>query len=499
MQTATRWVVALVFLCSLVLLSPARVYATATVIAPPTVNEIYPNAPGSSESGFEFIELFNNSTTDLDVSGYQLQIKDKTKVMLLTGSIPAGGYKAFITSFSLLNSGEIVQLAQIQAGVPVVIEEVSYGSGALDTQSWSIFESGWELAPVTKDSINTKYTEESPATDACPATPEIDITVPDGYVINPDGSCTLVVIAPVCSNQIVVNEVFSDPIGLEADGGEFIELYNPSDQAASLGACQLRSSKSSQLIQVFTDADTVSAKGYYVVYSADKLTNASGSVTFMTDQREDVVSYSNMYEGDSMSLFSSGWEITNVATPQLENQHSLAAVEDPAVNATTTVAVLSPCPEGKYRSLETNRCRSIEAASAALTACDEGQYRSPETNRCRKVTNAVASLAPCGAGEERNLSTNRCRKIAAASTLKACEPGSERSPETNRCRKVSTLKNPAQLASQTESGGSIRIGPGIAGAVLVAALGYGIYEYRSDIKSGFTKLRTHFIKGRPPD
>jgi hypothetical protein len=144
----------------------------------------------------------------------------------------------------------------------------------------------------------------------------------------------------------------------------------------------------------------------------------------------------------------------------------------------------SECPAGKYRNPETNRCRSIEEAVSALTVCEEGKERNPVTNRCRSVaTTTSASLTPCGEGEERNPSTNRCRKVASSSgSLTPCQLGYERNPETNRCRKatgVGALSSPAAVAMES-SGGSVLKNALIVTAGL-GALGYGFYEWRSEI------------------
>jgi hypothetical protein len=59
----------------------------------------------------------------------------------------------------------------------------------------------------------------------------------------------------------------------------------------------------------------------------------------------------------------------------------------------------------------------------------------------------VATLAPCSAGKYRHPVTNRCRNIETdANILASCEADEYRNPETNRCRKLATLAS-ATLAS----------------------------------------------------
>jgi len=463
------------------------VFATETTQALPKINEIYPNAPGSSELGFEFIELHNSGTTDLDLSVFQIKLKDKAAQLDLSGSLAGGEYKTFITPFALTNSGGTIQLLQLQADQMVVIEEVAYGAGAAEDQSWSYFLEGWELTPITGNAINQRYAPES--IDVCPLTPEIDSEVPVGYELNIDGECIISAVVPaLCDNSVVINEFVSDPVGLEADGGEFIELYNPGSEPATLVGCHVKSSKSSAELVVFTASDVIQPGGYFVINITDKLTNVSGSITFSTASSDDIVNYSNVHEGESFSYFANGWKVTDSLTPNNANQYQLNDEEAADVSVDSDTVVLAPCPVGKYRNPETNRCRTIESADAELAPCDDGETRNPETNRCRKITLATAALAACTAGQERNPSTNRCRKIAGTSDdVKPCEAGYERNPETNRCRKLATAKGVVAGAA-TASPSTSRLDLRIILVVIALAVGYGIYEYRTDMTNLYQKV-----------
>lgn len=108
------------------------------------------------------------------------------------------------------------------------------------------------------------------------------------------------------------------------------------------------------------------------------------------------------------------------------------------------IVTVAECPDGKYRSPETGRCRTIEEAVNAMTACEEGYERNPTTNRCRKLVSvAAATLTPCLEGQERNPATNRCRSIAhAVAELLPCDEGYERNPATHRCRKADSTAVP---------------------------------------------------------
>jgi hypothetical protein len=499
MRYVARWAVACVSILIFVLLTH-RASATELVITPPRINEIYPNAPGSSELGLEFVEIYNESTTAIDLSNYEIRVKDKPKQMSLSGALEPGAYSALITPFSLVKSGENIQLVYIGTSPETIIEEVEYSSGALETQSWSYFDDGWVLAPISQGGENQRYPGEvEEPVDMCPATPEVDSEVPNGYIIDGDGNCVAVVQPTLCSNNVKLSEFLSDPVGLESDGGEFIELFNPGSVEVSLVGCRLVSSKSSQPLYEFSESDVIAPGGYYVVSLTDKLTNSSGSVTFSTFELDDVVTYSNLKEGQSMAIFNDTWEMTNQPSPMSAN---MRYVEPGLGGQTVSVASanFAPCEAGKYRNPETNRCKNIESADESLAPCDTGQFRNPETNRCKSSSSATSSLASCSPGQERNPETNRCRKIATTNpTLKACDKGYERNTETNRCRKVISTNAAAQLGPDEGKSSGIKLNTIAVGSFMTAALGYAAFEYRTEAMSAFRSVRSKFIKGRPPD
>lgn len=497
-----RWGSLILLVAVFFMLQSAVARATETVVAPPLINEIYTNAPGSAELGHEFVELVNNGTTPIDLSGYVLQIKaSPTKIMPLSGTLETGEYKAFITTFALSNSGDTIELAQNQAGTMNILQEVLFGASTNDSQSWSYFAEGWELAPVTANAPN-QHTIVIPV-DVCSATPEIDTIVPDGYEINDDNECVPVIIPPVlCDNQVVLSEFLTDPVGLEANGGEFIELYNPGDQTVSLEGCHLFSNKSANDVVSFTQSDTIAPSGYFTVTLADKLINTNGAITFTTAQNEEVINYSGVTEGSAFALINHSWQLTNQPTPNAANQTSVVAVQPSTQNEEQETAQYAPCPVGKYRSTETNRCRNTEIQTASVTPCADNQVRNPETNRCRKILLAAATLTPCNADQERNPQTNRCRKITSTSAdLAPCSEGQVRNPETNRCRKVTTATTgsvaPASIDPK-KAKTPFLFDNRIIVAIVVVTIGYGIYEYRTDIMVGLKKIVGRRSNGAPP-
>lgn len=481
------------------LIAPLSAHATEGSGSSLKITEIYPNGPGASESGTEFIELTNMSNTVVDLGSYQIKIKDKpTKIMNLSGTISPQSYKAFITPFSLVNSGETVQLTHSVLGT---IEEISYTSGALEDQSWSYFPSGWELAPITKDLINQRYQTEVPEepdpdseiVDQCPATPEIDSSVPPGYEINESGICVAIIVTPLPELQkcfIEISEISAQP---NFDGQEFIELYNPSNIPVSLKLCKVKVNTSGEKIL----PDTMLHQGGYYVYtvSSGTIKNSAGSVTLY---QSDGTTYQYTYpttEANQTVNFSSGsfeGKISSQPTPgQPNEQTEIAANENSAL-----VDTLADCGVGRYRSSETNRCRNIESLQSTLTPCAADQERNPATNRCRKISAAEASLKACDPGQERNPETNRCRKIDTDDGLKPCAADQERNSETNRCRKKATLVSgtPLEASAKPAAINPFKYKVPIIIFILMAAIGYGIYEYRTDLSIRYQKVRESIFR-----
>ncbi len=120
-------------------------------------------------------------------------------------------------------------------------------------------------------------------------------------------------------------------------------------------------------------------------------------------------------------------------------------------------------------------------------ACDADEYRNPETNRCRKLTSLVAALSPCPDGQERNPATNRCRTIGAEdeAALTPCKEGQERNPLTNRCRTIPEVGVSGQAVTTLSPSMTTNA---LVAASSIGAVGYGVYEWRSEMARGLRRL-----------
>lgn len=286
---------------------------------------------------------------------------------------------------------------------------------------------------------------------------------------------------------------------------DYIKLFNPTDQPVDLSDFRLRSDSGSSALGNAFHLDhypSMSPHGYLLVALRDdggvlSLTDDGGYV-WLEDAEgiirydQTITSYSSASgaakTGVSWAVASDGlWQWSTSPQPNGPNVFP-APTESGLGNAG---APLAACPEGKYRSPDTNRCRAIEEAINELTACAEGQYRSPTTNRCKSVATASTALAACQDGYERSPQTNRCRKVADDATdLKPCDPGEERNPDTNRCRKV--VGSPATTVASATPNATQQLQHNltwwVVGGVAAVVIGVGAFEWRYEILGMGRKL-----------
>lgn len=313
---------------------------------------------------------------------------------------------------------------------------------------------------------------------------------------------------PVAHTQLQITEIYPHakscaPNDASAVCGDYIKLFNPTDSLLDIGNYRLRSdsgsSESSNAFHLDNYAN-VPAKGYVTVRVRDDGDNLSltdsGGYVWLEDAEgvekydETIVEYpdagSTSKVGWAWAMDENNqWQWTPAPSPDMANSFPL-----PGMGGTVDAATLAACPAGKYRNPDTNRCRTVEEAINDLAACDEGSERNPETNRCRKIaTLASATVTPCDAGQERNPETNRCRKVGGDTTTpKPCDPGQERNPDTGRCRKVTNTSKAANVIDQPKKQGLFNTNSLVLGIVGVGAIGYGLYEWRSEMTGAFSKL-----------
>lgn len=439
-----------------------------------------------------FIELHNPHDNAVNLDGYSVVLEYKNGSVQVV-SLP--NIYLLGDSFMTLSNGAFVSNADASYAIPVqsaVLYKVSIKDHSGNTS----------LQLVIDGPTATRYTWlQRKSGEAGLDIFQANMTQKEMPVL-PRGLGTYLLPAAIPSVQIVeilASHATCAPNDISLVCGDYVKFYNPSDAAVDLSSFRLRSDSGTSLSgNAFSLPYIIPAKSYMTISTRDdgdpiSLTNDGGYV-WLEDAEgvkrfdETIISYpdasSTTKVGWSWALDRDNiWKWTSTPQPDEANLITLPS----SVQGTSTE--LAECPAGKYRNPDTNRCRNIEEAIATLTACEEGKERNPLTNRCRNVaTLATAVLAPCDEGQERNPATNRCRQIASAeSSLKPCDEGYERNSETNRCRKmISSL-----AGSITDPPAETNSSPTwywLGGAVLLGAVGYGVYEWRTEIARAFRRF-----------
>lgn len=508
------------FVVSVVLLSSAfipagfpRAYAASNNAM---ITQIQAGGVGAATQ--EYIVVYNNSSEPIDITGWCLTNKSgasfvcfSTLIMGQTLFLPAYSHAVAASSSltAMLPIGSVTasyiptsQSSGSITGSADTITLVDNHGVIIDSHAWTApivagmqFERhgvGIPMAYVDSDAasdwmvnisgpipVDETQVDES-IVDICPNIEDIQIVLPVMMEINETGECVEQYVM-----TLTITEVFPNAVGSD-EGNEFIEIFNPNDQAVSLSDYQLRIGPQYEDAYYFPNGVVIEPHEYHHFTNADipftLLNSSSGLLLKLVDGPivSDVPVYTNPKEGESWAFINGGWLYTNTPTPGAENRVSSSIPSVPEIKE-----IIQPCPANQYRNLETNRCRLMSVA-AVVTPCKDGQYRSQETNRCRSSATESTTPSPCKADQERNLETGRCRNIVSSSEPAPCKVGQERNPDTNRCRTVT--KMPAAdygvLGAETKNSGNWYMLAAVGG-VLLLALVYAIWEWHDEIGKFF--------------
>lgn len=468
----------------------------------------------------EFVELTNISSETVNLSGWKIvycSASGSTKRQLaeFQGQVQPGASILVVGQEYLVPEGVVPDMmfesssGMSASGGHVVIEN-ELGQ-EVDRFGWGSAEHA-ESQPHAKTETGFSYTRVNTTSGEVIDT---DNNAGDFVALepNPNGGGLEPMDTPTYQ-AVMITELFPDPASPETDSHhEFIELYNPNEEAVALEGYILQAGSSFQYTYQFQEV-VLGAKSYAVFYSAQtsltlanstsraRVLDPTGNILHETD------TYQNVGESEAWALDKNGfWNVTERPTPGSENEIYIyipASAEpsgdgfapcapgkfrNPETNRCKNIesdAGLKPCNADQFRNPETNRCKLIASSSGGLVPCRPGQFRNPETNRCKSIATSSSSLKPCNTGQFRNPETNRCKKIESSDGLVPCKDGYERNPDTNRCRKVagvSTTNPLSQPAAATSSAHT-----GVIMLVALLATGYGIYEYRQEIKGYLLKI-----------
>ena len=464
--------------------------------------------PCIEDDSKEFVQVYNPSSSSLQVSGWKLRYYNSTgtasELISFSGTFAPHTYSLFAHSGTYDDSADLhfaigstankiyktVGHVAIIDSSDNIVDLVGWGSGAgrALVAPASAPELGKLLSRKTGLTTGEFLHSGNNASDfmtTAAAQPEAGgFTLPVETPADPQPDTPTP--STLTCEGVIISELLPNPAG--SDGGqEFIELHNPTNEAIGLDGCSLQSSASSAKSYVFNQ--TMMQPGEYRAFG-DNLTgislpNSTGGTVWLlspTDELQAIIYPADMEDDTSWALGGEAWAATYSPTPG-------------ALNVTLPT---KPCENpDQVRNPETGRCATPETIATGListasatggpTPCKPGQERNPETNRCRAIAASASTATPCKEGQERNPETNRCRAVASGTTTKDCPAGQERNPETNRCRKIlasgagGNIADVKDIGADAASGGQGR--PywliGLAAGILI--IGYAVYEWRQEI------------------
>ena len=316
-------------LCTLSLTpSPARTASGACpeVAGAVVINELLVN-PTGTDSGQEWVELYNPGATDVTLTGWMFQRGKSSSTPMKTrhtfgasAVIPAGGYYILgdtaltspapdevTTTAATLDLGngnsnaDAVQLLDCDGElIDVIVYGASPNSDGWTDESGALVADA-DLAPEpaegevlarVNDGADTNLGAADLCVDAvstpdaknranCAETPPDDtgdtgITdTGDTGITDTGDSGVTTLCTPGAPGGLVINEVLYDPS--DDATGEYIELYNKGGSPVGLGGWTLYAAKSSWSKQLtFADTDEIPAGGFLVVHDGG-VTVSAGS------------------------------------------------------------------------------------------------------------------------------------------------------------------------------------------------------------------------------
>lgn len=478
-------------------------YVTPTYASSADIIMTHVQPGGAFGAKDEFVALYNNSSQDVDITGWCLQNKADVSFACFTNAEQPQIYVVPGFSSVTIASHEFVEARPDLPAPTITFTVTNQSSGSLvssadtarlltpvgsvvDSYTWGSTMTSGRVAVRTQgpDFALTKLYTSPPQWSAVQVTdfPESEVVITPQPVLEEP---------PIESEQDddeaevsetllhpIITELLPNPKGSDT-GNEFIELYNPNpDTTIELSRYRLHTGTSLTKSVTFPAGAALAPLEYKSFYNSEMnftLTNTNDAVQLFYNGVAigEPVAYSSPKDDQVWALVAGEWVYLAEQTPGAQNPDTIPL-------ATVAVAAkapneLKPCAENQYRSPETNRCRLVATSTSTLKPCAPNQYRSPETNRCRNIASATKTLVPC-------------------------KPGQERSPETNRCRTVPKMTAASDRLAEIPTTQSEALSWYLwltLGSVVLLILSYAVWEWRDELRKLLTGLRTR-LNIRPP-
>lgn len=315
--------------------------------------------------GTDWIELYNATDSDIDLSGFHLQDDKGTDEEYIFPDGETLGAGEFLVleegtfEFGISGNGDQITVCDEnyaiidQVTVPAMEDGFTYARTTDGGDSWEIIEGG------TKGRSNTGTPDE-----IVPDEPQVPGT---------------------SESPVVINEVQGATI--DGEQTDFIELYNPGDTDVEISGYRLQDDNGAEEEYVIPDG-TVLGAGEIAVYYKDEtftfgLSGSGDKVTVLdADGNEvDTVEYPEMEDGSSYARITDGadqWSITTTPTPG-ESNVITGSGEEPEQPADFSALKLNELNgNDKFIELYNSSDSDLDITGVSFTKDDEDTFTAPE-------------------------------------------------------------------------------------------------------------------------
>jgi hypothetical protein len=278
----------------------------------------------------EWIELYNNTNSSINLSGWILKSADDTPKINLAGIIPANG-------FYLLERTDDTTVPNIPAdqiytgalGNTGEILDIYDNSGNLIDRADN--SNGWSSGDnITKQTMERAGHQSWQTSQEPGGTPKVKNSAKEVVEVRPQQKLqptTTVLLSEVKPQNIVQGIIFSEimpsPEGAD-ETKEWIEILNQNNFEADLSGWQITDTAGKTNIYTLPAGTKISAMGFLILSRPETkiiLNNDNDGLKLIQPNGKiiDSVSYEKAPQGQSYGLINSGWVWSESPTPGTTN------------------------------------------------------------------------------------------------------------------------------------------------------------------------------------
>lgn len=274
------------------------------------LSEILPN-PTGSDTGAEFIELYNTSNQMVDLTDWQLS-DATTKMYHLSGNIPAHGYVVVYSKDSGITLNNTIDTVELFHPDDTLLDNIDYDASGI-VENVSFIRQGttdWKWTTTLTPGSANHFTALDDASEIDDKNADEDTT---------DDSGTDSETSEVRTGKVILSELLPDPTGNDSTD-EWIEIYNADTKSVTITDWKL-----SDQSKTYTLPDLTLAAGQFQVFSVTasgiSLNNSGETITLQNANSETLstVTYGKATSGQSYAQINDNWQWTTTLTPGTAN------------------------------------------------------------------------------------------------------------------------------------------------------------------------------------